>query len=140
MRCRGRRCDLDDAALVALEAELVADHPHLAVADRARQVGEQGAGLATDDAAAREQLERAQRVAALDGDDEAAAAGRVEAVPYQLRVDLRAHAAQQRQEHLGDELEGRGHRVVGAALEGQAQYPASAAAATARSAGPGFFL
>jgi hypothetical protein len=28
---------------------------------------------------------------------------------------------QQRQEHLGDELEGRRHRVVGAALEGQAR-------------------
>jgi hypothetical protein len=76
-------------------------------------------------------------VPALDVDHEAAAAGRIEAVADQAGVDLRAHAPQQRQEHLGDELEGRRHRVVGAALEGQARAcRARAAAATAPSAAP----
>jgi hypothetical protein len=58
--------------------------------------------------------------AAGDGDDDAAAASRIEAGPLEHRLDTWSHARHQRQEHAGEKVERRRGRIVRAAFDDDA--------------------
>jgi hypothetical protein len=103
--------------LVGVEAQLLAHHRQLALADVAGQVDAERPRALREHGAALDEVEASELRHGLDVDVEAAAARRVEAVALKLDRHGRPRLIDEREEALADELEGRRLNVVRAALE-----------------------
>ena len=106
-----------DFALGRVVAEPLANDCELTFADLAAEMCQASRGSPLLELPALENLDRLEPSHGPHADANGPAAGRIEARPDELRLDVGPHAAEQRQVHPLEVVERRAHRVVGAAFE-----------------------
>src|SRR5258708_643146 len=111
---------LVDLELLTAEPEPLLHDRQLPMSDRRGQAGDDGAGAAAPDLRPLEERERTQARRRIDVDLDRTATRGGKSPTYEPRLHARAHAIHEAQERALEEIEGRGQRVVRAALDADA--------------------
>jgi hypothetical protein len=106
-----------DAQVLRIPAQTLRDRSKFTLGDVAWQIRYHGAGPVVEYLSPPLQIDRHQAGCRLNVDPDLSASSRIEAGLYEFCRDSGAHAFQQRQKSVGNEIEGRGKGVVGASLE-----------------------
>src|SRR5690242_9880185 len=111
--------DVFKPAFLGPPFEFLADHGHLPLSHAFRQLRIPNYGLPGSDCASLEQIEADQFIDRLDFGMESPAPGGKETRPPEFQFYGWPHAMNQRHEALGQEIEGRRHRVVRSSFQRQ---------------------